>query len=337
MDIVTQGFLGAAVTQSVSKKEHVRKATFIGLIAGVIADADVFIRSSTDPLLSLEYHRHFTHSLFFIPIGALIAFILLWPYFRNKLPARYLYLYCFTGYLFSGFIDACTSYGTYLLWPVINTRISWHIISIIDPVFTGILIISVIFAYKTKKTRYCRYGLVFAACYLLFSLSQLNRAESSIYQLAEQRGHTIEKILVKPTIGNTLLWRSVYLFNDDFYIDAVRVGTKKHIYQGVSIKKFNRETSLSMLKMDSMLYKDIERFIDFSDGFVSQYPDKPEILGDIRYSMDPLGDTPLWGIEMNFADTSQHVKFDSYRTSSKEARQQFLNMLLGRDLDNYVN
>jgi inner membrane protein len=334
MDIVTQGFLGATVTQLVAKKEHVRKATFIGMFAGVVADADVFIRSTTDPLLSLEFHRHFTHSIFFIPIGAFIVFILLWPFLRNQLSPRYLYLYCFSGYLLSGFIDACTSYGTHLLWPVIDSRISWHIISIIDPIFTTILIISVIVVYKTKKTIYSRYGLLLAASYLLVNVLQLNRAESLIFQLAEKRGHTIENMMVKPTIGNNVLWRSVYLYDDHFYIDAVRVGMNKQVYQGTSIKQFNLDESLPMLDTNSILYKDIERFEYFSDGFVSEFPGKPEILGDIRYSMDPLSDIPLWGIEMNVSDTNQHVMFDSYRITSKEARQKFVDMLLGKTSDN---
>ena len=32
-----------------------------------------------DALLVLDYHRHFTHALAFVPFGALIAALLLWP------------------------------------------------------------------------------------------------------------------------------------------------------------------------------------------------------------------------------------------------------------------
>lgn len=333
MDIVTQSVLGAAVAQSSAKKEHIRIATFIGLVAGIIADADIFIRSSSDPLLTLEYHRHFTHSIFFIPVGACIAFLILWPFLRNKLPAIYLYLYCFLGYLLSGFIDACTSYGTYLLWPLIDERISWHFISIIDPVFTLLLLIAIIMGYKKLSTRISRIGLVLAGFYLLFTFSQMNRAEDSIVNLAEQRGHTIEKIIVKPTIGNSILWRSVYLSNNTFYIDAVRVGLNKRIYQGDSIKQFNLEETFPGLDVDSLLVKDIQRFEYFSDNYVGQYPGRPEILGDIRYSMNPIGITPLWGIEMNLEDTSQHVKFDNYRESSEAEKQQFINMLLNKSIN----
>jgi len=332
MDIVTQGVLGAALAQSVAKKEHVRLATIIGLVAGVIADADILIRSSSDPLLSLEFHRHFTHSIFFIPIGAGIAFLLLWPFLRNKLPVAYLYLYCCMGYLLSGFIDACTSYGTNLLWPLIDTRISWHIISIVDPVFTIILIAAIIAGYKKLRPSFSRIGILLAGCYLLFALFQMNRAENSIIELAAQRGHTIEKIIVKPTIGNSLLWRSVYLSKNTFYIDAVRVGLLKRIYQGNSIKQFDMSQTFPELDTNSQLVEDIQRFEIFSDNFVSQYPGRPEVLGDVRYSMNPIGIIPLWGIEMNLDDSSQHVKFDNYRAASEQVKQQFIDMLLNRTL-----
>lgn len=332
MDIVTQGILGAAVAQSVAKKEHVRSATYVGLVSGVIADADVFIRSSSDPLLTLEYHRHFTHSIFFIPLGALVAFLLLWPFLRDKLPARFLYLYCFSGYLLSGFIDACTSYGTYLLWPVSNERIAWNLVSIVDPVFTSLLLIGVISGFSASKVRYCRLGLVLAGCYLLLSVFQSNRAEESVRELAERRGQVVEEIVVKPTMGNILLWRSVYLSNDEFHVDVVRAGLSKRIYHGSSVEKFDMTRTLPGIDADSTLARDIRRFEYFSDGYVSQYPGKPDILGDVRYALNPLSVIPLWGIELNPSDEGQHVKYDTYRDVSSEVRRQFFDMLLNREI-----
>jgi inner membrane protein len=334
MDIITQGILGAAVAQSAARKEHVRLATTIGVFAGVIADADIFIRSSTDPLLFLEYHRHFTHSIFFIPIGACVTFLLLWPFLHKKLSARFLYLYCFLGYLFSGFIDTCTSYGTHLFWPVINTRTTWHFISVVDPVFTGILLIAIITGFKTRKVRFSRIGLILAASYLLLAVLQLNRAEKAIYQLAEQRGHTIEKIMVKPTLANIILWRSIYLTNNVFYIDAVRAGSSTRLYQGSSIEKFNMKEAFPNLDANSVLAKDIKRFEYFSDGYVGLHPKRPDILGDVRYSMSPLGLIPLWGIEMNLDDTNQHVKYEAFRNASKAVRQQYIDMLMNKSLNN---
>ena len=73
MDPISQGTFGGVFSQFFSPKKKLTIATFIGIISGLAPDLDVFIKSSYDPLLSLEYHRQFTHSLIFIPIGALIV------------------------------------------------------------------------------------------------------------------------------------------------------------------------------------------------------------------------------------------------------------------------
>ena len=48
MDIVTQALLGSAVAQLGAKKSEIKIATFIGCIAGILADADIFIQSASD-------------------------------------------------------------------------------------------------------------------------------------------------------------------------------------------------------------------------------------------------------------------------------------------------
>lgn len=332
MDVLTQGIIGAASAQSVANKKEIRQATLIGFLSGLLADADVFIQSASDPMLVLEYHRHFTHSLFFIPFGALLACLVLWPFFRRRLSFRRLYLYSFAGYLFSGFIDTCTSYGTYLLWPFMQDRLAWHIISIVDPVFTLGVLIAIVFAFKKQQALLSRAGLVFAGCYLLLGVVQLQRAESVLDTVVAERGHEIEQYMVKPTIGNLVLWRSIYLAGDTFYIDAIRVGIDTRIYTGDTIDRFKTGSLPTTIATDSILFRDIQRFDRFSDGYVAYYPGRDNILGDVRYSMSPLSSLPLWGIELDFDKTAEHVHYAFYRQVSEEHRQQFVDMLLGREL-----
>ena len=68
MDPLTQGVVGAALPQATRRKTQVGIAGAFGFVAGMAADLDVLIRSETDPLLFLEYHRQFTHSLIFVPV-----------------------------------------------------------------------------------------------------------------------------------------------------------------------------------------------------------------------------------------------------------------------------
>ena len=83
MDPFTQGAIGAALPQSFAPAEKVRSAAIIGALSGIAPDLDVFIRSSTDPLLFLDYHRQFTHALLFVPIGALVCCLAFYPFVRN--------------------------------------------------------------------------------------------------------------------------------------------------------------------------------------------------------------------------------------------------------------
>jgi len=295
----------------------------------MLADADVWIRSGSDPLLTLEYHRHFTHSLFFVPFGAAVAFLLLWPLLRSRLSAGYLYRYCFLGYLLSGFIDACTSYGTYLFWPLSDERVAWSIISIVDPLFTGVLLVGVVVTSWRGRANFSRLALVIAAGYLLLATLQWQRAEQVVYQLAQQRDHRVEQMVIKPTFANILLWRSIYPSAGSFHIDVVRTGVRKKIYPGTSIAKFSLEDVMPEIGSTTVLYRDIQRFSYFSDGFLVRYPGKPNVLGDIRYAMDPASALPLWGIRLTPGQPEQHVFFENFRELSPTSRQRFLQMLKG--------
>jgi inner membrane protein len=86
MDPISQGVLGASLplsSQADGKSSHLKTVAWLGCIAGMAPDIDVFIQSPTDPILFLEYHRQFTHSLIFIPIGALICSLLFHRWYKN--------------------------------------------------------------------------------------------------------------------------------------------------------------------------------------------------------------------------------------------------------------
>ena len=115
MDPLTQGVLGASLPQASARGKYAASAGLLGFLAGMAADLDVLIRSSTDPLLFLEYHRQFTHSLVFIPVGGLLCGLVLhWLLGRRRgLTFRQSWLYCTLGYATHALLDACTTYGQY--------------------------------------------------------------------------------------------------------------------------------------------------------------------------------------------------------------------------------
>ena len=90
MDPISQAAIGAAAAQSCTRADRLRHALLIGCLAGMAPDLDVLIRSAEDPLLFLEYHRQFTHSLFFVPIGASLCALALYPFINVEVSGRVL-------------------------------------------------------------------------------------------------------------------------------------------------------------------------------------------------------------------------------------------------------
>ena len=333
MDIVTQGLAGAVLAQSFSKKHETRLALAIGFVAGLLADIDaLFTQSEADPLLQLDFHRHFTHSIFFIPFGGLLAALLMWPVLKKHLPFKRLLIFTTAGYATSGLIDACTSYGTSLLWPFSDERISWNIISILDPLFSFALILAILFAALKRTPRYAQLGVCFAITYLFVGFTQHERVEAMAMEVAKSRGHEVERMEIKPTMGNLLLWRSIYESENHFYIDAFRIGldTAK-VYQGESAKRF-QATDLPLLDTGSVTAEDIKRFDFFSNGYIALHAGDKPMIGDIRYSMLPTSIKPIWGIELDLSDQESHTPFNQYHDTSDATRQAFLDMLLGEDV-----
>src|SRR5210317_2011631 len=216
MDPVSQAVLGASVPQAVSRKIHLAAATLFGALAGMAPDLDSLIRSDTDPLLYLEFHRQFSHSLFFIPIGALICTAVFYALFarRWQISFKLTYLFCFLGYATHGLLDACTSYGTQLLWPFSNERFAWNTISIVDPLFTLPLLALVITGARKKKPLFSQIALCWVIFYLGLGVFQNYRVTEAGTQLARERGHTPIRLEAKPTIGNLLLWKVIYEMKD---------------------------------------------------------------------------------------------------------------------------
>jgi inner membrane protein len=333
MDILTQALLGSGVAQLGAKRSEIKIATFIGCIAGILADADIFIQSANDPLLFLAYHRHFTHAIAFIPIGALIGALVCWPFVRNKINFSRLYFFAFLGYLLSGALDAFTGYGTHLLLPFSDERVAANLISIIDPIFTLSLLVGVIGNIKFKSKKIVIYSLLFCIAYLATANIQQGRAANIQSEIAKKRGHVIEKSIVKPTLGNIVLWRSIYLYQDNYYIDAIRVGpSNDRVYQGETVKSVSLNTEFSFIDKDSQLYQDIIRFQTFSNHYVVFDPRDQSILGDVRYSMLPNSASPLWGVTINPNKADEHTPYLTMRKHNAKLRQQYIDMISGEDI-----
>lgn len=332
MDPVTQGLLGAAVPQAFASKNHHRKAAVIGAFGGMAPDLDVLIRSSDDPLLFLDFHRHFTHSVLFIPIGGTLVAAALFLLVRKSFSFRQTWLFATAGYATHGLLDTCTSYGTYLLWPFTGTRYAWDNVAVVDPFLTLPLALLVSIAFLKRRNIWARLGLVLVLLYLLGGVVQRNRAMSNLQEMAVQRGHRPEIMVAKPTLGNLWLWRCIYEWEGFFYVDAVWILplAQPVWYQGEAIAKFNPQEAFPGLDLTSVHGKDLERFDHFSAGFLALHPDDPLVVGDIRYALVPNQIYPLWGVRLDPSAAHEHVRYETFREITPERKQTYFRMLRGQ-------
>ena len=328
MDPVSQGALGAAAALVVAKPDQVRSVSLVGALAGMAPDLDVFIRSSADPLLFLEYHRQFTHALTFIPVGALICALIAGPFVRGCLTPPAVYGACLLGYGSHGLLDACTSYGTQLLWPFSDARIAWNSVSVIDPLFTIPLLLGVALACMRPVPRLTRWVVVWGVAYVTIGVAQRERAEAFGLQWAATRGHTPVELVAKPGFGSLLLWKTYYEHDEVYYVDAVRLGFSKKVFPGAHVAKFDSARDLPWLSAESQQARDIERFRWFSSDYMALDPSDSERVIDVRYSMVPNQVEALWGIELTpSAAPEAHVDFFAERRPSEAQRRELIRML----------
>ena len=330
---MTQGALGAALPQSASNSRWVASAGLLGFLAGMAADLDVLIRSNTDPLLFLEYHRQFTHSLIFIPIGGAICALVLHQLLgrRRGLSVTQSWLFCTLGYATHAVLDSCTTYGTMLLWPFSEQRFAWNTISIIDPLFTLPLLLAVVLAARLRRPVLARVGLAWAIAYMGLGLLQRDAAQDMGHALAAERGHTVLRLEAKPSFANILVWKVVYETRDRYYVDAVRASLWPRVYPGDSVAKLVVDRDLPWLDPASQQARDIERFRWFSNGYIARDPIYANRVMDIRYSLLPNEISPLWSIELaRDAGRADHALYRTHREAGSDSVSLLWEMMTSR-------
>ncbi|MCW8090916.1 metal-dependent hydrolase [Alteromonas sp. ASW11-130] len=312
MDPVSQGVLGAAAAIIVAKNKHkLRQAAMVGGAAGMAPDLDILFQSSHDPLLALELHRQFTHSLVFIPFGALIVATLFWLLIFRKETVKSIYLYSIAGYATHGLLDSCTSYGTQLLWPFTHLRVAWDSIGIIDPFVTLPLLIGLVMACVSKTKAWIYVAVLIFFTYMGLGVVQHHRAINVVENLVMTDFPRPQRIRALPSIGNVIVWRTLHEAGEKYFINAVAVPLfgEVRLYDGRVVDKLKMQYHFPEIKPDSVQFNDVSRFRWFTDNWLAVDPQHPDRIIDLRYSTQVEGIQPLWAIQLDSDKQHHHVKF----------------------------
>lgn len=209
MDSLTQIVLGAAVGEAVLGKKVGNKAMLYGAIAGTIPDLDILASYVTDTVTALEIHRGFTHSIFFSVFFAPIFGWLVSRYESYKDFKAWSWLF-FWAFLTHPILDAHTTWGTQLFWPL-EYRLAFKSIFVIDPLYTLPFLLFLILAMYQKRDApkrrlYNKVGIIISSSYLLLTFVLKGMAFNEFEMALKDQHIEYSEIETKPAPFNTILW-----------------------------------------------------------------------------------------------------------------------------------
>ncbi|HET8729124.1 MAG TPA: metal-dependent hydrolase [Alphaproteobacteria bacterium] len=315
MDSLTQALFGAAVGQLGFRHRLGRKALAWGAAAATVPDLDAFAVLPLGPMAEFTLHRGVTHSVFFAPVVAPVAGWLTWRWHRRRPAERRGAggaegdLAPWIGVWFAALathpvLDVFTSYGTQVLAPLSNLRLSLPALPIIDILYTLALIAAVAVGIVSSRPRTVRMAaaLAIASCaaWTAYGLHLNGVAEARVKARFAALGRTVESIQVHPTLFQPWYRRAVV-----WTPDAVEVGflTTWSDTPG----EWRRVPRTSHPALDALAATEAGRtFAWFAGGALAgevvEAPDGTVArLHDLRYAMSFMPpDQGLWGIEARF-------------------------------------
>jgi len=234
MDSLTQIVLGASVGEAVLGKKVGNKAMLYGAIAGTIPDLDVLSRNFVDTVTATEWHRGFSHSIFF---AVLFAPIFGWLIYKIERKSQATFLdwsrLMFWGLFTHSILDSFTTWGTQLFWPF-ETRLAFKNIFVIDPLYTLPLLMFLILAMRQKRLspkrqKYNQMGLFVSCSYLLLSLILKGVAHKQFKDSLDAQGIEYIALDTRPAPLSTILWTAnidvgdAYLIGNYSFFDSQEI------------------------------------------------------------------------------------------------------------------
>ena len=311
MDNLTHAALGICCGLAARRANApVAPAALAGLLAGEAADLDLLIRSANDPLVAFRWHRHFTHSFVFLPVIVLLSALLAAWFFKGKheTSTKALLMSAAAGGLSHILCDACTSFGTMLLWPFSNERIAWDCLAVVDLAVTLPLVVLAWRAWKSHRHALAWLGVGWFTLYACLGRIQHNRAEAALLQWIDNK--SVTRFAAKPTISNLVLWRGVWLEDGVWHVAALRISPfgATQVLEGESRVAWTPETPGTPL-VGTHAGSILTDFSQFTGGWNSVEPssDQSLLVGDIRFAMLADRAKSLWAVRLPDNDQSPEL------------------------------
>jgi inner membrane protein len=211
MDSFTQILLGVATAEVIAGRQLKNKTFLYGAVLGTIPDLDVVVALFMNPVSGVAIHRGLSHSvLFFVFLSPFLGWAIA-KLEREKISLKRAVVLAFFGLFTHILLDAFTTWGTQILWPLPD-RFALKTIFVIDPLYTFPLLISLIYVFRTKndvlRHKYVIRGIAISSCYLLLTCGLKLFAVQKFENALKAQNVVYTEIIVKPTAFNTILWNA---------------------------------------------------------------------------------------------------------------------------------
>lgn len=225
MDSISQAVLGAAIAAACVPVRHRRKALMIGAALGTLPDLDVLIDYG-DGVSNMTFHRGFSHSLFVLPLVAMVLWSALRRWWAPVREAPRAWAWAILLPLVTHpLLDALTVYGTQLFWPLTTPPVMGGSLFIIDPLYTVPLLVAVLVAAIAGEARRggtaVALGLALSTGYAAWSLVAQRHVDAIAADSLRGTPHADAPRLVVAMPFTTLAWRIVVL-TPEGYLEGER-------------------------------------------------------------------------------------------------------------------
>jgi inner membrane protein len=127
----------------------------------------------------------------------------------------------FFAFLTHWIIDACTAYGTQIFEPFSRYRVAFNNISIVDPLYTGPLLLGLFIAFFAKRAGkrafWNWFGVSLSTLYMGFTFYAKSMVNDIVARNLEKQGIEAETYITYPSIFNTVLWQTTVVTKDAYY------------------------------------------------------------------------------------------------------------------------
>jgi inner membrane protein len=317
MDTLTHALSGMLVARASHRTEDTFPfwvGSWAGFFAGAFPDID-FISRLFGMTAYLNFHRGFTHSVLLIPLWAILLAWLFATISRGRYHWKQFLPICLLSLSIHIFADIITAYGTEVLSPFSNLRLSIPTTFIIDFYFSGIILVAILSAsfLKQHARRIALSGVIVLMVYVLMQGYWMRMAVSEAYASVPTRITLDSRVAAIPQPLSPFNWKLIIETKDNYYVryinlyrKQIRAADKKdHLFKQIDalytpleennwniIPRFGLGSTQPLAKRvwqhDQM--KSIRRFMEFPA--VYRFDDYPEMqciwFADQRFVLENI-------------------------------------------------